>query len=204
LTIAIDDALTLRALTGEPAEMAALQRVLEAAPAYFLSITGSPPGSAAAQSTFTALPPGKGYDDKFVWGLYCGDAMIGCADVIRGYPVRESAMIGLLLLAEGWQHRGIGRAFAMLVEQRIASWPEITRFRIGVVASNAGAFAFWRKLGYRETGEVKPAGSDFLAEVIVLEKPLVRGGPRLSRASEDPASSGQASPRRISRENEPH
>jgi RimJ/RimL family protein N-acetyltransferase len=177
LTIAIDATLTLHALTGEPAEMAALQCVLEAAPAYFLSISGSPPGSAAAQSTFTALPPGKSYDDKFVWGLYSGEAMIGCADVIRGYPVRESAVIGLLLLAEDWQHRGLGRGFATLVERRIASWPEVARFRIGVVASNSGALAFWRSLGYRETGEVKPAGSDFVAEVIVLEKPLVRQAP---------------------------
>jgi RimJ/RimL family protein N-acetyltransferase len=169
----LSDALTLRLLTGEPAEMAALQCVLEAAPAYFQAVTGAPPGSAEAQSTFTALPPGKRYADKFVWGLYAGDAMIGCADVIRGYPVPEAAVIGLLLLAESWQRRGLGRAFAALVEQRIASWPEIERFRLGVVAANAGALAFWRKLGYRETGEVKPARSGFVSDVVVLEKPVV-------------------------------
>ncbi len=177
MTIAIDDALTLRALTGQPAEMAALQCVLEAAPAYFECITGGPPGGAEAQSTFTALPPGKDYGDKFVWGLYAGDAMIGCADVIRGYPARDSAVVGLLLLAQDWQRRGLGCAFAALVEEKIASWPEIERFRIGVVPANAGALVFWRKLGYRETGEVKPAapGAGFVAEVIVLEKPVVHG-----------------------------
>jgi len=165
------DALTLRLLTGEPPEMAALQCVLEAAPAYFETVTGDPPGGAEAQSTFTALPPGKNYGDKFVWGLYSGDAMIGCADVIRGYPVHEKAVIGLLLLAQPWQRRGLGRAFAVLVEQAIAAWPEISRLRIGVVASNEGALAFWRKLGYRETGEIKPAGPEFIRDVIVLEKP---------------------------------
>jgi ribosomal protein S18 acetylase RimI-like enzyme len=77
------------------------------------------------------------------------------------------------LLAEDWQRRGIGRAFAALVESRIASWPEIVRFRIGVVASNSGALAFWRKLGYRETGEVK-TNPEFVREVIVLEKPVAR------------------------------
>jgi RimJ/RimL family protein N-acetyltransferase len=154
--------------------MAALQCVLEAAPAYFQAVTGSPPGGAEAQSTFTALPDNKTYADKFVWGFYAGEAMIGCADVIRGYPVRESAVIGLLLLAEDWQRRGLGRAFAALVEQAIAAWPEISRFRLGVVASNAGALAFWRALGYRETGEVKPAHSGFVREVIVLEKPVER------------------------------
>jgi RimJ/RimL family protein N-acetyltransferase len=168
---------TLRPLTGQPAEMAALQCVLEAAPAYFQTVAGTLPGGAEAQSTFTALPLGKTYDDKFVWGLYSGDAMIGCADVIRGYPVRESAVIGLLLLAEQWQRRGLGRAFAALIEQAILSWPEILRLRIGVVASNASALAFWRKLGYRETGEIKAAHSGFVREVIVLEKPVARDCP---------------------------
>jgi len=165
-------ALTLRLLTGQPAEVAALQCVLEAAPDYFLRVTGTLPGEAEARSTFTALPRDKGYEDKFVWGLYEGEAMIGCADVIRGYPVREKAVIGLLLLAQPWQRRGLGRAFSGLVEHAIADWPEILRLRIGVVASNEGALAFWRKLGYRETGEIKAGEQEFVGQVVVLEKPV--------------------------------
>ena len=154
--------------------MAALQDVLETAPAYFRTITGLPPGAAEAQSTFTALPPDKTYDDKFVWGLYSGESMIGCADVIRGYPTPEKAVIGLLLLAESWQRRGLGRAFATLIEQAIAGWPEIERLRLGVCESNTGALVFWRKLGYADTGEVKPAPPGFVAAVRVMEKPLRR------------------------------
>jgi ribosomal protein S18 acetylase RimI-like enzyme len=167
-------ALTLKLLTGQRDEMAALQEVLEAAPAYFRIITGLPPGAAEAQSTFTALPPDKTYDDKFVWGLYSGASMIGCADVIRGYPTREKAVIGLLLLAESWQRRGLGRAFATLIEQAIAGWPEIERLRLGVCESNTSALDFWRKLGYHDTGEIKPAPPGFIAAVRVMEKPLCR------------------------------
>jgi len=166
--------LTLRLLTGAIDEMAALQRVLEAAPAYFETVTGLPPGNAEAQSTFTALPPGKGYEDKRVWGLYAGEQMVGCADVIRGYPVREKAVIGLLLLAERWQRRGLGRAFARLIEQVIAGWPEISTLRLGVVERNTGALAFWRKLGYVETGDIKNDQA-FAGNVVVLEKALARG-----------------------------
>lgn len=164
--------LALRLLTGEPAEMAALQCVLEAAPRYFETITGMPPGGAEAQSTFTALPPGRTYDDKHVYGLYAGDTMIGCADVIRGYPVSEKAVIGLLLLAEPWQGQGFGRAFEQLVVHTLAGWPEITTVRIGIVAANTGALEFWRKLGYRETGETRAAEPPFVADVIVLERPI--------------------------------
>ncbi len=151
--------------------MAALQSVLEAAPRYFEVVTGHPPAGAEAQSTFSALPPGKTYDDKRVYGLYAGDAMIGCADVIRGYPTREKAVIGLLLLAEPWQRRGVGRAFERLVRARFADWPEVTTSRIGVIETNAGALAFWRALGYRETGERHAASAPFVADAIVLERP---------------------------------
>jgi len=166
--------LTLRLLTAERADLDALQRVFEAAPGYFEAVTGGPVGKAEAQSELTSLPPGRSHDDKFVWGLYRGDEMIGCADVLRGYPDRPRAVIGLLLLTEHWQRQGLGRAFARLVEQTIGGWPEIERFRIGVISTNPGALAFWRKLGYVETGEVKPGAPDFRGDIIVLEKPLVR------------------------------
>jgi GNAT superfamily N-acetyltransferase len=167
------DALTLRPLGGSAAEMAAVQGVLEAAPAYFRLVGGAPAGKAEAQSVFTGLPAGKRYDDKFVFGLYADTAMIGCADVIRGYPTPDKAVIGLLLLAEPWQRRGLGRAFATLVEQVIAGWSAITRLRIGVALANTDALAFWRRLGYRETGEVKPADPTGVI-VAVLEKPVPR------------------------------
>ena len=165
----------LRVLTGEPAEWRRCRRCFEAAPRYFEAVCGGPPGPAEAQSTFTALPPGKSYDDKRVFGLYAGDAMIGVADVIRGWNAPDKAIIGLLLLAEGWQRRGIGRAFAALIEQAIVAWPEIATLRIGVVASNPDALVFWRRHGFRETGEVRPAAPPFVAETVVLEKPLARG-----------------------------
>jgi len=158
--------------------MAALQSVLEAAPSYFHLTTGLPPGKAEAQSTFAALPPGKSYDDKFVYGFYADEAMIGCADVIRGYPTPNKAVIGLFLLSERWQRRGFGRAFAALLEQAIDAWPEIKVLRVGVVEANIGAHAFWRKLGYVESGEVKRGAPEFVSDVIVLEKPL-----RSARAS---------------------
>jgi ribosomal protein S18 acetylase RimI-like enzyme len=164
--------LSLRLITGLPTEVQALQGVLEAAPSYYLAVTGRPAGNAEAHSTLTALPLDKTGADQVVRGLYAGEAMIGCADVIRGYPAREKAVIGLLLLAQPWQRRGHGRAFALRIEQAIGGWPEIARQRLGVAVSNPGAQAFWRKLGYRETGEVRPAPPSMAAAFRVMEKPL--------------------------------
>ena len=114
--------------------MAALQAVFEAAPRYFEAWCGGPPGPAEAQSTFTALPPGSSYDDKRVFGLYAGDAMIGVADVVRGW----NAPVGPVRTTD--------------------------------------ALAFRRRIGFRETGEVRPAAPPFVGEVVVLEMPLARDG----------------------------
>ena len=46
--------------------------------------------------------------------------------------------------------------------------------RVGVVRANTGALAFWRKIGYIDTGEVARAGPSHPKEVIVLEKTIVR------------------------------
>lgn len=169
-----DTALQLRLLTGTPDESASLQRVLEGAPRYFEITTGVLPGPAEAVSTLTALPDGRSYDDKRVFGLYDVDEMIGCADVIRGYPVAGKAVIGLMLLTEARQRNGLGPRFLALLEREIARWPEIRTLRIGVLPANVTAMRFWRKLGFVETGEVKRAGPQFTSDVVLLERPLVR------------------------------
>ena len=100
----------IRELQSEPEDMAELQRVLEGAPRYFGRVMGGPPGPAEAQSLYTMLPEGKGYEDKFVYGTFRNDDLVGCLDVMRGYPAGDIAFLGLLLIAEAHQGQGIGRA----------------------------------------------------------------------------------------------
>jgi hypothetical protein len=77
---------TIRLLQGEAAEMRELQRVLEEAPEYAHRVTGLPP-ERRRREHLCGAPEGKSYDDKFVFGIYRGTAMVGCADVIRGYRI---------------------------------------------------------------------------------------------------------------------
>ena len=100
-------ALTLRLLNGSAAEMAALQCVLEAAPAYFQRVGSAPPGAVEAQSLFTALPPDKSCDDKFVWGLYSGAAMIiGYAETGEVKPA-ESINVMITVLEKPARRIGV-------------------------------------------------------------------------------------------------
>ncbi|HEX4584898.1 MAG TPA: GNAT family N-acetyltransferase [Burkholderiaceae bacterium] len=172
------DLVSLRLLQGEPSEMAELQRVLEAAPRYAELVTGVPPGRADAQSTYSILPEGKTYDDKFVFGIYLGGSMVGCADVIRGYPDAATATLGLLLIAEPFQRRGIGDAAYREIEARVLAWEPCDRIRIAVVGTNASVIPFWQRLGFVPTGQTRPYRyGSVVSEAIYLEKPLRSGSP---------------------------
>jgi len=167
------DVVTIRLLNGEPAEMHDLQRVLEEAPTYARRVTGVPPGRADAQSTYTALPEGKSYDDKFVFGIYRAGEMVGGADLIRGYPEFATALLGLLLVSEKHQRQGIGHNAYALIEQFIREWRTCDRVRIGVVRTNEAVLPFWAHLGFEPTGEVKPYRyGSVVSETVVLEKRL--------------------------------
>ncbi|MDR7458453.1 MAG: GNAT family N-acetyltransferase [Armatimonadota bacterium] len=165
--------MTIRLLLGERSEMAELQRVIEEAPTYAQLVTGVPPGPADAQSTFTILPEGKTYEDKFVFGIYRGSEMVGCADLIRGYPDAATAYLGLLLVSEKHQDQGIGRLAFHLLEESVRGWRTCDRIRTAVVWTNDRVIPFLKGLGFEPTGEIKPYRYGSVAsESILFEKSL--------------------------------
>jgi RimJ/RimL family protein N-acetyltransferase len=171
MNAAVRAVVTLRALIGERAEMAELQQVFESSATYVHRATGLPPGPADAQSTYSILPEGKAYDDKFVFGIFVDARMVGCADLIRGYPDPGAAHLGLLLIAEEFQRQGIGAEACRQIEREIRGWGTCSRIRLGIVGTNYHVLPFWRRLGFVKTGETKPYRyANVLSETIVLEK----------------------------------
>ncbi|MGH3787362.1 MAG: GNAT family N-acetyltransferase [Pseudonocardiaceae bacterium] len=164
----------LRLLTGQPCEMASLQRILEAAPTDAELVTGHPPDAADAKSVFSALPSGMTYDSKYLYGFMTdGPQMVGCADVIRGWPAPDTALLGLLLLDEAHQGHDVGTSGYHEIEAKVRQWPEIEEMRVAVVHSDAAVLPFWRDVGFAETGEITPHVYDTLTtESIILAKPL--------------------------------
>jgi len=166
-------AVRIQLLSGEPTEMAELQRVLEGAPVYADRVTGLPPGHSDAENLCMMLPDGKSYDDKFVYGVYRGTGMVGCADLIRGYPNARTAHIGLLLIAEQYQRQGLGRRAYELLEQIVRAWGTCEKVRIGVVGTNEDVIPFWSRQGFQPTGEVRPYHyGRITSETFILEKLL--------------------------------
>ena len=156
----------------QPADREVLQRVLESAPGYAMKVTGAPPAPGAAASLLASLPEGMTYQDKFVFSLHAGDQVVGCADVLRGYPTPEKALIGLLVIAESYQGQGLGAAAYTKLELQIREWGCQT-IRLAVVGTNDQVRGFWEKVGFQPTGE-QPAytAGSVQSELLVMEKRL--------------------------------
>lgn len=146
-----DPSIELRPLTGTPGDLLEVQRLLELAPDYADAIQGAPFGPLEATRTFEGLPPGVDPSAKTVFGVYSDDELVGVIDLVDGFPVPTTAMLGLLLVAS--THR------------------TCDRIRIGVVGANAQALVFWEAVGYSATGELRPHEQGTVrSEVVVMEK----------------------------------
>lgn len=110
-----------------------------------------------AKDTFEALPPGKGFRDKFVFAIDNKNGHpVGCADLVRRYPDASTAMLGLLIIDEAYQAQGIGILALELLMNWMRKWKGIELIRIGVLARNKRALVFWKKAGFRDTQQRKP------------------------------------------------
>lgn len=160
----------LKLLAGDDADRRAVQAVLEDARAYYLLATGAPARPNEAEELFRDGPPGRSLEDKRVYGIYVEDALIGCADVFLRWPTDAVAMIGLFVLRASLHRRGHGRAAYRALEEALGRLG-FSRVRIAVLRENEGAFAFWRRLGFVETGERKPyVDGTVRTEAVLFEK----------------------------------
>jgi GNAT superfamily N-acetyltransferase len=149
-----------------------IHRVCLEAPNYFLSVEGQLPDQESIKLWFSEeeLPFGCTSEHHNVFSVGLGDALIGVAHILAGCRDPEQATIGLLLLSEQHQGQGLGRAVFRILEAHMREWG-MKSCRIGVVANNANALAFWRSMGFAEIGEMA-AMVGFLDKTIAMEKRL--------------------------------
>jgi diamine N-acetyltransferase len=154
---------------NKPEDVEALQALFFAAPRYSQIVFGKAVEGNEAMEAFTSLPPGKTLGDKLVLGFYKGEELVGCADVIRGYPSPEIAFIGLLLFSEKNQNRGLGVIALQHIEELARDW-SCSAIRLAVIATNTHALSFWMREGFTEI--FRKVVPDTTGEAIVMQRPI--------------------------------
>jgi len=165
----------VRPIAADAATVAAVQALHERSADYVHRIWGLPPDPNSGAEFFERLPPGRSREHKRSLGVFDGDAMIGCIDLVRGWPDADTAVIGLLLLEPGARGRGVGRLAFDAIAAQVREWPEVNQLRAVVVESNAIARPFWERLGFCANGQTRPHEAGRVkSTAVVLMKPLAR------------------------------
>lgn len=160
----------LTRILGTSAELNALQGLLDRIDLETRDLIGEP----ESRHLFAMLPSGKSPHDKFLYGIYLNDELIGCLDLIHGFPDLAYVYVGLFVLDKSHRGYGLGRECWHLTQEMIRSWGGIKRVRLGVTVGNALAEKFWRSMGFLPTGETSIScdnGNEQLCSI--YEKALV-------------------------------
>lgn len=98
-------------------------------------------------------PPGKSLSDKYFLGFWDKNNLVAILDLIDGYPMEDTAYIGLFMVDANLSGQGLGsRIMAELLPQLATHFKKV---RLGYVESNPQSSYFWSKVGFCPTGEIK-------------------------------------------------
>jgi GNAT superfamily N-acetyltransferase len=150
------------------ADVAAVMRDCED---YYLRVQGRPADEAEVANFFRFEVPGIPPEDGHAYVVRSGGVPVGLASLVLGWKRPGQSMVGLLAIAERHRGRGLGRAAYDSLEAIARGSRHGASMRIGIVATNTEAFPFWRRLGFRENGEVKRLDA-YIADIVILEKDL--------------------------------
>jgi RimJ/RimL family protein N-acetyltransferase len=151
--------------------------VFRRAPTFTYATEGREPTDDDADRMIETLPNGKGAEDAYIFGIYVGHELCGCAYIARDYPTHGEANLVLLLLTESHQRRYLGIRCLSWLEQLAQSWG-CTKLTGVVDAANERALRFWRRLGFREDRRQRLPGliaDAILGHVPVGSNPSIEG-----------------------------
>lgn len=156
----------LRVLPATREVEAELQACLDDGVAYFQRTEGAP---AAPDAAAQLLSEAEADDERRVFLLVPreGGPAVGLLDLYLDQPEPAVAHVGLLLLREAVQGRGLGREAVDALSRALRS-AGFTALRLSVGDESPGATAFWERLGAEPVGRLEGG-------VTVYEVPLGTG-----------------------------
>lgn len=104
------------------------------------------------QNDMNALPPGKRKEDKFYVGYFDQEQLVAIMDFIIKYPDEETVYIGLFMMEQKYQGKGIGskiiNEFSEYVNQL-----GFQHIQLAFAKGNSQSESFWLKNNFVKTGK---------------------------------------------------
>lgn len=134
-----------------PSETALVTQFYREAPDYWLLAEGRVDPERQAQEFFTDAPPNCNPNESDRLGLFIDHRLSGVAELSYGFPERNDAYLGLMILGPWAQGAGHGRAFLAHAEA-LARKRHAPRLYLAVIDRNPRGRAFWLREGFTATG----------------------------------------------------
>lgn len=134
-----------------PSETALVAQFYREAPDYWLLAEGRCDPAHQAQEFFTDAPPNCDPAQSDRLGLFVSQRLSGVAELSYGFPERNDAYLGLMLIGPWAQGAGHGKAFLAHVET-LARKRHAPRLYLAVLDANPRGRAFWLREGFTPTG----------------------------------------------------
>lgn len=117
----------------------------------------------------TITPNNVSGDNKYFLGFYNDNELIGVLDLITNYPNNETCFIGLFMIDNKYQNKGIG---SIIIEEicnglRDANYKYV---KLAYVINNIEAERFWIKNNFKQTNQSKDVANNL--DVIVCIRNL--------------------------------
>lgn len=154
-----------------------VQKLFESAPDYFIKTENSIVKPHFAEREMSDSPPlakqTATYEKRFCL-IFLEDEPIGIVDLHKDHPVKDVCYIGLFLLKEDQQKKGLGREIFHEVESYITERLHCAVARLGVSEAN-DVEKFWLKMGFARNGNSYIwKSSDQQNQVFEMEKALLQ------------------------------
>lgn len=158
---------------------AALQAVYAATPGYWAMYgLGGPPEAQAAND----LAAGNSTPGRYLLGILrridaadpdAGAELIGLLDFRLDWPELGTAYVGMMMVAEPYQHAGVATQAWSLLSPWLAATAQMRKARTGVEQFNVPALKFWQQMGFHLTGESDRVRSgDAFVRLLYLKREL--------------------------------
>lgn len=133
-----------------PASPERAEELFAACPGYFERLHGGAHTAEDIRDLLEEKPPEV--SEKQTWIALLQGETAGVIDFLRDYPRPGTVYVGLLMVREDRQGQGLGA----ILFRELARLSQGEHFRLAVLEHNTAALAFWRRIGFVATGEVKP------------------------------------------------
>lgn len=120
------------------------------APEYWLLADRVAPDVTKAVAFFTDGPPNCDSEKSHRMGLFLGQRLSGVAELSFGFPEPKDAYLGLMMLGQWAQGRGICRAFLSHLEA-LARSSDASDLYLAVLNENPRDRSFWEREGFTDT-----------------------------------------------------